>query len=117
MVTYRRHRGGKNMMIGFAIWSIVSLLFLRIAVSSWKSREAVGFFTFVKPPVVTDITRYNHSVSLLWTIAAVVLELVGVPLLFVEQNSPICIFMIFAVVVLLIGMMVAYIKIEKKYKK
>lgn len=105
------------MLIGFVIWSIVALLFLAIAVSSWKSEEAVGFFTFVKPPVVTDITRYNHSVSLLWIIAAIVFEVVGVPLLFVEQNSPICIFMIFAAVVLLIGMMVAYIKIETKYKK
>jgi small-conductance mechanosensitive channel len=81
MVTYRRHRGEKNMLIGFVIWSIVALLFLAIAVSSWKSEEAVGFFTFVKPPVVTDITRYNHSVSLLWIIAAIVFEVVGVPLL------------------------------------
>lgn len=104
------------MLIAFIIWSIVAVLFLVIGIVGRKSNEAVGFFTFVNPPEVIDVNKYNHAVSVLWIMAAVVLELIGVPLLFLEQNSPMFILMIFGVVVLIIGMMIAYLRIESKYK-
>lgn len=105
------------MMVAFVIWSIVAVIFLGIGISCRKSSEAVGFFTFVKPPVIEDVERYNHAVSRLWLIAAGVLELIGIPLLLIEQNSPFSILMIFAVVILVISMMAVYFKIETKYKK
>lgn len=105
------------MIIAFIIWSIVAAIFLGIGISCRRSNEAVGFFTFVKPPVVDDIRRYNNAVSVLWFVAAVVLEIMGVPFLFLEQNSPVFILLIFAVIILIIVMMVTYIKIEGKYKK
>lgn len=104
------------MIIAFAIWSIAALLFLGIGVSIRKSKEAVGFFTFVKSPEVTDVYRYNHSVSMLWIIAAVIFEIIGVPFLFMEQNSPMFIFIIFGVVLWAIGMIIVYIRIEMRYK-
>ncbi len=104
------------MIIAFIIWSIVAVLFLGIGISGRKSEEAVGFFTFVKPPVVTDVNKYNRSVSMLWIIAAVILEVTGIPLLFSEQNSPVFVPVIFGVVALIIGMMIAYLRIETKYK-
>lgn len=104
------------MLIVFIIWSIVAVLFLGIGIVGRRSKEAVGFFTFVKSPKVTDVSKYNHAVSILWIIAAFVLEIIGVPLLFLEQNSPMFILMIFGVVVLIIGMMIAYLRIESKYK-
>ncbi|SHK52149.1 hypothetical protein [Hespellia stercorisuis] len=104
------------MIIAFVIWSIVAVLFLGIGISGWKSKEAVGFFTFVKPPVVTDTNKYNRSVSMLWIIAAVILEIIGIPCLFLEQNSPMYIPMIFGVMALVIGMMIVYLRIQSKYK-
>ena len=104
------------MLIAFIIWSIVAVLFFVIGIVGRKSKEAVGFFAFVKPPEVKDVNKYNHAVSALWIIAAVVLEIIGVPFLFLEQNSPYAILVIFGVVVLSIGMMIAYLRIESKYK-
>ena len=40
------------MIGGFIIWSICAAIFGGIGISCRKSREAAGFFTFVKPPVV-----------------------------------------------------------------
>ncbi len=104
------------MIIAFIIWSIVAVLFLAIGINGWKSKEAVGFFTFVKSPAVTDINKYNRSVAMLWIIAAVILEITGIPLLFSEQNSPMVIPVIFGVVALMIGMMIVYFRIQEKYK-
>lgn len=105
------------MVIGFLICSIVALIFLGIGSSSRKMKEAVGFFTFVKPPKVENVKQYNRAVSMIWFVAAVVLEMCGIPFLFLEQNSPVFIFMIFAVIILVIGMMAAYLRIETKYRK
>lgn len=99
-------------MMAFIIWSIVAVLFLGIGIVAGKSKEAVGFFTFVEPPEVTDVNKYNHSVSVLWIIAAVILEVIGVPLLFSEQKSPMFVLVIAGVVALMIGMMIAYLKIK-----
>lgn len=104
------------MIITFIIWSIVAVLFLEIGISAGKSKEAVGFFTFVKPPVVTDIIKYNRSVSMLWVIAAIIFEILGIPLLFSEQNSPVFIFVILGVMALVVGMMIAYFRIQTKYQ-
>lgn len=105
------------MVIAFVIWSIVAFIFFLIGISGWKSREAVGFFTFVKPPVIKNIEQYNHSVALLWMIFAFIFELLGIPFLFAEQNSPIFIFIILGVFVLILGIIITYLKIEAKYKK
>ena len=104
-------------MVGFILWSIVALLFLGIGMSSRKATEAVGFFTFVKPPIVEDVKRYNNAVAILWFVVTVIWELMGIPLLFFEQHSHIFLFIIFGVVILLIAMMIAYTRIEAKYKR
>lgn len=104
------------MIIGFVIWSAIAVLFFGIGISGLKSKEAVGFFTFVKAPTVNDVGKYNRAVSILWFVVAVLLEILGVPLLFCEQNSPIFIFVAFGMIVLVIGMIIGYIKVENKYR-
>lgn len=104
------------MFMGFIICSIAAFIFLLIGISARKSNEAVGFYTFVKKPVVNDTKKYNHAVSVLWFAAAAVLGLTGIPFLFLEQNSPVFIVMTFAVVILVLAMMIAYTKIEAKYR-
>lgn len=104
------------MIIAFVIWSVVAVIFLTIGVSAWQSKEAVGFFTFVNPPQVKDTKQYNHAVAKLWFAAAFIFEILGVPFLWYEQNSPLIIFIILGVVILVIAMMIAYTRIEAKYK-
>lgn len=105
------------MIIAFIIWTIVALVFVGLAVSCRKAKEPVGFFTGVKPPEVTDVEGYNKAVSMLWFVFALLLELMGVPFLFVKQNSAHAIFVILFMMPLIIGMVVVYLKIEGKYKK
>lgn len=105
-----------GMVIGFVIWSIVAGIFLSIGISGWKSKDPVGFFTFRKPPTVKDVKKYNQAVSLLWMIAAAVLEIIGIPFLFLKQNSPLFLPIIFAIIILILAMMIGYTKIEAKYR-
>lgn len=105
------------MIMGFVIWSIVAIIFLGIGISCRKSHEAVGFFTFVKPPIVEDVEHYNNAVSILWFVSAGVLEIIGIPFIFLKQNSPLFILIILGVIIGLIVMMITYLKIEAKYKK
>lgn len=106
----------KTIMIAFIIWSYVTVIFFMIGVSAWKAKEAVGFFTFVDPPKVKDVRQYNHAVAKLWFAAAVIFEILGVPMLWIKQNSPQIIFTILGVMVLVIAMMVVYTRVETKYK-
>lgn len=105
------------MIIAFIIWSIVSLVFFIIGCSSWTSKEEVGFFTGVKPPMVKDTVGYNHAVAKIWFVFAGVLEVIGIPMLFLEQNSPAVFLIVFAVIALVIVSMIAYMRVEKKYKE
>ncbi len=105
------------MIIGFVIWSLVSIFLLGIGVSAWRSKEPVGFFTGVKPPEVKDTNKYNHAVALLWFIYAICIEICGIPLLFLEQNSILFIPITIGVVVITIAMCIVYLQIERKYRR
>ena len=103
-------------IIGFVIWTVVAFIFVIIGISAWRADEPVGFFTFQKPPEVTDIKGYNHAVAKIWFVFAVVMELLGLPLL-AGQNSPYIMLSVFGAMFGVIGISVAYLKIEAKYKK
>ncbi len=96
------------MLIGFFIWSIVALVFVGIGISVWRAKEPVGFFTGVEPPKVKNAKKYNHAVSILWFSYAVLLEILGLPLLFLKQNSPGFVISILGTVFISIGLAVAY---------
>lgn len=76
------------MVIGFIVVSIVALVLVAIGINCRRANEAVGFFTFVKPPTVENVKAYNIAVSILWFVAVSVIEILGIPMLFLEQNSP-----------------------------
>ena len=76
-------------------------------------KRTCRFFTGVKPPEVKDTRKYNHSVALLWFAYALLIEILGIPLLFLEQNSAGFIPIIFGVVIITIGLIVVYLKIER----
>lgn len=103
------------MIIGFMIWSIVMVLFVGIGISCRKSDVAVGFFTGCKPPEIENVSGYNKAVARLWFVSALIYEIMGIPLLFLEQNSLLFIPIIFGVPIGVIVMMVAYLRIERQY--
>ena len=87
-----------------------------IGISAWISKKPVGFFTGVKPPEVSDTDRYNHAVAALWFVYAILVEICGLPLLFLEQNSAGFIFVIIGVIAITIAVSIVYLRIERKYR-
>ena len=105
------------MIIAFVIVTICMSFFAGIGIWAWKSKEPVGFFTGIKPPKVKDVTAYNHAVAKIWVGFSIAFEIViGVPLLFLKQNSAGFVFPTLLCLLLVIGMAVAYIRVEAKYK-
>lgn len=104
-------------MTGFVIWTIVAVFFLGVGVKSRRSEKAAGFWSNAKPPEVTDIRAYNRAVSRIWFFFAAGFELLGLPLLFCEQNDPRVLIAVFGTIFLVIGIMISYIKVENKYRK
>lgn len=103
-------------MFAFIIWSIGALIFILIGIGAWRSEQEVGFFTFRKAKKMKDVVRYNHAVGKLWFVFSAVLEILGIPFLFAEQNSPIFLVVILGVVLLVIATIIFYLRIENKYK-
>lgn len=87
------------------------------SVCTVRSEKAVSFFTFVKASEVKDVKKYNHAVSVLWSAGTVLFEILGIPLLFIRQNSPWAIFLVLGTMFWVIGISVAYMRIEARYKK
>ncbi len=58
------------MIIGFVIWSIVTVLFVGIGISCRKSDEPVEFFTGCKPTNIENVYGYNKAVSKLWSVSS-----------------------------------------------
>ena len=101
--------------MGFIIWTIISIVFVYIGITTRRSSIPVNLFTFSDVPKVNDVKGYNRAVSNLWLVFTLLFEMIGISLLFIKQNSPFVILIVLGVVFLVIGMMVAYIKIESKY--
>lgn len=102
--------------MGFILWTLITLIFVYIGITTRKSNIPVNLFTFGDAPKVNDIKRYNKAVSNLWLVFTLLFEMIGISLLFIKQNSPFVVLIVLGVVFLVIGMMVAYIKIESKYR-
>lgn len=103
-------------IIGFIIWTVVALLFVFIGFYAWNSDKPVGFFTGQKPPEVSDVKGYNHAVAKIWFVFAAAMELLGLPLL-AGQNSPYIMLSVIGAMFSVIGIAVAYVRVEAKYKK
>ena len=105
------------MIFGFVIWSAVFLALLSIGIWAWKSEKAVGFYTGTKPPEVTDVRKYNRSVAVLWFVYAGLFELLGLPFLFLKQNTAGFLWVVLGVVAITIGLMIIYNRMLRKYEQ
>lgn len=105
------------MLAGFIIWSAIFLMLLGIGFWAWNSGKAVGFFAGVQPPEVKDVRAYNHAVAWLWFGYAAVFELLGIPFLFLKQNSALLVPFMMGVVAATIALPIVYHKILQKHRK
>ena len=105
------------MTAGFIIWSLVFLLILGIGVWAWWSEKSVGFFSGVKPPAVSDVRKYNRSVAVLWFAYAILFELLGLPFLFLKQNSAGFLLSVLGVPVISIALMMVYTLVLRRYEQ
>lgn len=103
--------------MAFMIWMCISVLFFIFGIRTWKAEKPVTFFTFQDPVKVREIKKYNHAVAKLWFTLAVLFGMVGVPFLFLKQNSPYFFFISLIVPIISIGIMIAYSFIQSKYSK
>lgn len=101
--------------MGFIIWTIISIVFVYIGITTRRNSIPVNLFTFSDVPKVNDVKGYNRAVSNLWFVFTVLFEMIGISLLFIKQNSPFVVLIVLGVVFLVIGMMIVYTKIEGKY--
>ncbi len=63
-----------------------------------------------------DIVGYNHAVAKIWFFYAAIFEIIGIPFLFIQQNSMMAVVVMLLIFALTIGIIVVYIKIDAKYK-
>ena len=91
------------MIVAFLIWTLMSLTFFIIGLYAFKSQKPVSFFTFQETPTVKDMKAYNKAVGKLWISSAILLEILGFPFLFLEQNSPFFLFVIFPTIFIILG--------------
>ena len=105
------------MLIGLIVWSAVSLAIFGIAFHAWRSKTAVGFYSGVKPPDVTDVRGYNHAVALLWIIYGALFEALGALITAPGQPLALRLVLIPAIAPLTIALIVAYERVLKKYRK
>ena len=102
--------------MGFVIWTLVAILFLVIGFVTMKSKSPVGFYTFGNPPKVKNMKEYNKAVAKLWIVSAIIFEVIGIPILFIKQNSPVAIILVFGVLIWVFGLILVYSHIEQKHK-
>ena len=105
------------MMLAFGIWSVLSLLFVALGISTRYAKKPRGFWANAKVSEVRDVKQYNRALARLWFVFAAVLELLGLPLLMAEQNNPVFLLILLGIPALVIGMMIAYTRIESRYRK
>lgn len=105
-------------MIGFVIWTLVSIVFFGIGISSFRADKPVGFWANAKTPEIEDVPAYNRAMGTLWCGFAIVFELLGFPFLVAEQNSPLYFISVVGVMIEIIVVAVVYsLGIEAKYRK
>lgn len=105
------------MIIGFAIWGMVGVLFICIGIYALCSKKPVGFWANAEMFEVTDIKKYNHAVAKLFCVFGIVVILLGTPLLLGQNSVWILLSVVGLLVESIVAMAVYSLVIEKKYKK
>lgn len=103
------------MVYALCMWLVVSGLFAGIGIVSWNAKKAVRFWNLSHQIRVSNVKRYNRAVAKMWFVFAVLFAVTGVPLVG-GYSSAWIIFSILGGMIWAIGLMVVYVRIEKKYR-
>lgn len=105
-------------IMGFVIWVICGLLFVRIGIYDYMSKKQVGFWANFDVPEVEDVIGFNKAVGRLFITYGVVFILIGIPLIpsIFYKNVLLVFIPIIGTVFETIWLMVYFVmKIEKDY--
>ena len=105
------------MKIAFVIWAIIGFVFMVMGIYDYFSEKPAGFWAKAKTVTISDVKMYNRAVGKLFFYFGMIFILLGVPLLFSKQNSPVILFSVIGLMFAVIGMMIVYMKIEAKYRR
>lgn len=105
----------KEVNVMLVIWTACALLFAGIGVYDLHAKKQVGFWSNFKEPEMRDVPGYNRAVGRLFLGFAAVFELIGI-LIARAGDSPLTFLLVFAVPAEVIGMILLYLRIERKYK-
>lgn len=105
------------MKIAFIIWAIMGFAFMGMGTYDYFSEKTAGFWANAKTVPISDVKMYNRAVGKLFFCFGMIFILLGLPLLFSKQNSPIILFSVIGVMFEVIGTMIIYMKIENKYRR
>ena len=104
------------MLLGFIIWSVTCVALAGFGVYSLCAKKPVCFWANGTAPKVSDVKKYNRAVAILWFAYALIFELLGVPLLFLKQNSAGFVIPVLGSMAATIALVVGYLQIEKKFR-
>ncbi len=104
-------------MVALIIWTIVAVIFLIMGIMHWKSKNVLGIVYGQVPKIAAgNVKRYNHAIGMAYWGYAVILELLGIPLVFFEQNDAAFVIPVLGVVFLTIALCIVFVVIKKKYE-
>ncbi len=104
--------------MGFLIWSMGSFFFIVLGVVCLfsKKEKPFGFWANVEMFQVNDVRAYNRALGKLWIVFSILLELIGIPILY-GDDSPLILLTLIGTMLLSIATMIIYvIVIEPKYR-
>lgn len=82
-----------------------------------EEQKAGKFFANVETAKnISDVAAYNKAVGKLWIVFAVIFEILALPLLPAQQNSPFVLLSVLGVVFLIIALVYSYMRILSKYQ-
>ena len=99
----------------YMIWSVICVIMMIFGICAWISKSPVRFWNVGQEIQVSNIKKYNRAVAKLWVVFAAGFEVIGLPIMG-GQNSAGVVITILGAMFLSIALMIAYTRIEKKYR-
>jgi hypothetical protein len=105
------------MIMGYLLWTLLSLLFVGIGIWARRSEKPAVFFAGIRPERIRDVREYNRAIACLWFVYAGLFALLGLPFLFFRQNSAGFLLPVLGVPVISIAAMAIGHRITTKFEK
>lgn len=104
------------MISAFILWFCMGAVFIALGIYAFAAKNPVRFWNIQQKIEVSNSKKYNRAMAKMWLISAVLFIALGIPLLFLKQNSAWVVLPILGIMFWAIGVMIAYTVIEKKYR-